>query len=53
MIEVFLEDGKGADLIATFATDEIYNKCLPVLEAYATECGGYITESVNDEYKMG
>tara|TARA_R110000824_G_scaffold201667_1_gene385735 strand:- start:7490 stop:7642 length:153 start_codon:yes stop_codon:yes gene_type:complete len=47
-VEVYLEDGKGADHIATFSNEEYYQIAVPALEKYATSKGCFITENVND-----
>ena len=49
MIEVYFESSSHAELVATFEDDQAYMRCLPALEAYATECGMIVTDSENDE----
>lgn len=34
VIEVFAENNTSADLVATFESDELYNKCLPLIEEF-------------------
>ena len=49
MIEVYFESSSHAELVATFEDDQTYMRCLPVLEAYADECGMIVTDSENNE----
>ena len=49
MIEVYFESNSHAELVAAFEDDQVYMRCLPVLEAYADECGMIVTDSENDE----
>lgn len=52
MIRVYLEkQGSYAQEIAIFADEDVYEKCLPALEAYAKayDPNFIITESVTDE----
>lgn len=48
MIDVYFESSFHAKLVATFQDDELYMRCLPILEAYAEECGMIVTDSEND-----
>ena len=48
MIKVYLENGIYAEKIATFQSEIIYYKCLPVLEKIAKENKMFITESVKN-----
>ena len=43
----YMEDGKGASILATFADQELYSLCAPVIEAWIKDQGpSYIlTES--------
>ena len=53
-IVVYFEtpNNSSAHVVAQFADDELYNACLPVLEAQA-EAGGYIvTESVREDEEV-
>lgn len=45
-VAVFLETKTHAEQIATFTSEEIYSACLPALELFAANCGGFITESI-------
>jgi hypothetical protein len=38
-----------AEVVAQFADDELYNACLPVLEAQAQAQGYIVTESVRED----
>jgi hypothetical protein len=53
MIKVYFETNTGAIraayLVAIFEDDELYNKCLPILEAEAKRKGMIITESASDK----
>ena len=49
MIKVYFESSSHAELVATFVDDQAYMRCLPILEAYADECGMIVTDSKNDE----
>ncbi|QQV91447.1 hypothetical protein M1M25_gp017 [Tenacibaculum phage Gundel_1] len=46
MIKVYFESRNHAELVATFETDELYNLCLPILEAAAGEQGMIVTEKI-------
>ena len=43
----YLEDGKGASILATFAHQELYNLCAPVIEKWITDqdTDWFLTES--------
>ena len=43
----YLEDGKGASILATFAHQELYSLCAPVIEKWIKDQGSgyYLTES--------
>jgi hypothetical protein len=52
-IIVYFETPKfsHAEVVAQFASEELYEACLPTLEKYAQENGGVVTESMReDEY---
>lgn len=52
-IVVYFEtpNNSSAHVVAQFADDDLYNACLPVLEAWAEADGYIVTESVReDEY---
>ena len=42
-------DGKWAELVAIFDTEEIYMICLPSLEAHAKENRMIVTESIEEQ----
>jgi hypothetical protein len=56
-VVVYFENGKSAHVVAQFASDELYNLCLPILEEEASKDGYIVTEScredeeVTDEFK--
>lgn len=41
-----------AEVVAQFADDELYNACLPVLEARAQAQGYIVTESVREDERV-
>jgi hypothetical protein len=41
-----------AEVIAHFASDELYMACLPALEQYAKDSGYVITESVREDEQI-
>jgi hypothetical protein len=50
MIKVYFETPQGtADHIATFYSEEAYGFCVDLLEAWADNQAGMITESVIEE----
>lgn len=57
MIKVYFEsskdgltsDGKWAELVAIFDTEEIYMICLPSLEEHAKENRMIVTESIEEQ----
>jgi hypothetical protein len=51
MIKVYFQttDGSHSELVATFIDDELYNKCLPALEAEAYKQRCFVTESMIPE----
>lgn len=50
-IVVYFESCASAEIVAKFSSDELYNACLPALEAEAKKMGMTVTESCfeNDE----
>ena len=52
MIKVYFETGVHAEVIATFADEELYEACSKELEAHAKKHRGFITESVQEERGM-
>jgi len=45
-IVVYFESKTHAEVVATFADEEIYMACLPALEALAAEARMTVTESI-------
>ena len=45
MLNVYMEHGSCAELIAKFCSEETYMACLPALEALALACGSTLSES--------
>ena len=46
-IKVYFETATYAEYIKEFATEELYMIALPTLEKWASENGGFITESMD------
>lgn len=53
-IVVYFENESPAygEVVATFASDELYNACLPVLEAEAKKMNMIVTESVREDEEL-
>jgi hypothetical protein len=51
-IVVYFENGRASDVMAQFATEEMYMACLPVLEELAGNDGYIVTESVREDEKV-
>ena len=50
-IFVYFENGRASDVVAQFASEEMYMACLPALEDFAGKDGYIVTESCReDEY---
>ena len=47
MIKVYFTTSIHKELIATFESEETYQKCVKVLENYASQLGMELTESVD------
>jgi hypothetical protein len=47
MITVYFETDGYAEVVATFATEQLYLACLPVLEQLASKARMTVTESVS------
>lgn len=45
MLKVYFESKTHAELVATFETEELYIKCLPILEEEARKTRMIVTES--------
>jgi hypothetical protein len=41
-----------AEVVAQFADDDLYNACLPILEAQAEAQGYIVTESVREDERV-
>ena len=54
MIIVYFEtlNNSSAHVVAQFADDELYNACLPVLEAQAKAQGYMVTESAREDEEI-
>lgn len=48
MVKVYFESKAHAQIVAVFADEELYNACLPVLEAEAKKARMIVTESVTE-----
>jgi len=46
MVTVYFENSAYAQVVATFDTEDLYIKCLPVLEEEASKLGMVVTESI-------
>jgi hypothetical protein len=51
MITVFFENESPAhaDLVAKFASEELYMSCLPALETMAKSMNMFVSESINED----
>ena len=50
-IVVYFENGRASEVVAQFASEELYSYCLPALEEFAGNGGYIVTESCReDEY---
>ena len=49
MIKVYFSTNIHTELIATFESEEIYQKCVKVLEKYALELGMELIESIDED----
>ena len=52
MVRVYFESYLHAELVATFETEELYNQCLPMLEAEAKKQGMTVTETVDETFDV-
>lgn len=48
-IVVYFEHGRTSDVMAHFATEELYMACLPALEKEASKGGYIVTESCRED----
>jgi hypothetical protein len=48
-IVVYFENGRASDVVAQFASEEMYVACLPALEDLAGNGGYIVTESVRED----
>jgi hypothetical protein len=51
-IVVYFENGRASDVVAQFASEELYMACLPVLEELAGNDGYIVTESCREDEKV-
>ncbi len=52
MVRVYFESNSHAELVATFETEELYNQCLPVLEAEAKKQRMTVTETIDETFDV-
>jgi hypothetical protein len=48
-IIVYFENGRASEIVAQFASEELYMGCLPALEELAGHGGYIVTESMREE----
>ena len=48
MVIIYFENNVYAQVVATFNTEDLYIKCLPVLEEEANRLGMVVTESIEE-----
>jgi len=51
-VVVYFENGRASDVVATFASEEMYMACLPALEELAGNGGYIVTESCREDEEM-
>ena len=51
-VKVYAESRNHAELWATFEDEELYIRCLPILEQEAKKGGMIITEEIDDAYEI-
>jgi hypothetical protein len=51
-IIVYFENGRASDVMAQFASEELYMACLPVLEELAGNDGYIVTESMREDERV-
>jgi hypothetical protein len=49
---VYFENGRASDVVAQFASEELYMACLPVLEELAGNDGYIVTESCREDEEV-
>lgn len=52
MVRVYFESNSHAELVATFETEELYNQCLPILEAEAKKQRMIVTETIDETFDV-
>lgn len=52
MVRVYFESNSHAELVATFETEELYNQCLPILEAEAKKQRMIVTETIDESFDV-
>ena len=48
-IVVYFENGRASEVVAQFASEELYSYCLPALEEFAGNGGYIVTESCRED----
>ena len=48
-IVVYFENGRASEVVAQFASEELYAYCLPALEEFAGNGGYIVTESCRED----
>jgi hypothetical protein len=51
-IVVYFENGRASEVVAQFASEELYAACLPLLEDFAGKDGYIVTESCREDEKV-
>ena len=51
-IVVYFENGRASEVVAQFASEELYMACLPVLEELAGNGGYIVTESCREDEEL-
>lgn len=52
-VVVYFESGNSSDVVAHFASEELYMACLRSLEDVASDGGYFITESLREDEDIG
>jgi len=51
-IVVYFENGRASEVVAQFASEELYMACLPALEDFAGRDGYIVTESCREDEEL-
>lgn len=51
-VVVYFEDGRHSEVVAQFASEQLYMACLPMLEDMAGANGQVVTESVREDEEV-